>query len=171
MSRGSEASNLERARDPDPIDADVDAADEEIESEAPPDLSAMPIAGLTRGRLLALAGLFAAGWIVIAFARQVAAAGDLTDRADALRIGNVSLETRVAQLQAEMALVQRPEYVALQARAHRLGSAHEVPFTLAAGASALSPDAPGSRSVALGAQADARPPLEAWLTILFAPSD
>ena len=171
MSRGSEASKPERARDPEPIDSDVDAADEELATEATPDLSAMPIAGLTRGRLLALAGVFAAGWIVIAFARQVAAAGDLTDRADALRIGNVSLETRVAQLEAEMTLVQRPEYVALQARAHRLGSAHEVPFTLAADAPALPANAPGSRSVALGAQADVRSPLEAWLTVLFAPSD
>ena len=136
-----------------------------------PDLSALPIAGLTRGRLLLLAGLFAAAWIVFAFWRQVGAAGELTERADALRAGNANLESRVAELKAELELIQRPEYVALEARGYRLGRTGEIPFTLAPDAPPLAPDAPGSAATAVGAETTHVAPLEAWLTLLFAPAD
>jgi len=45
---------------------------------------------------------------------------------------------------------------------------HEIPFTLAPGASPLPDDAPGSAVRRLGA-APAVSPLERWLTILFGP--
>jgi cell division protein FtsB len=141
-----------------------------VESFAP-DLATMPIAGLTRGRLLLIAGAIAAIWIAFAFARQVGAAGELTDRADALRAGNAELEARVAELQAELELIQTPQYIGLQAHAYRLGKSNEVPFTLAADAPPLRPDAPGSASTAIGAHAAESEPIEAWLTLLFAPTD
>lgn len=169
MLRGSEPPNRERASDQDADSGNV-AVDDGGGPNAP-DLAALPIAGLTRGRLLALAGTFAAAWIVFAFARQVGAAGELTDRAEALRSGNVELEARVAELQAELELVQRPEYVALQSRAYRLGKSGEVPFTLEADAPPLAADAPGSASTAVGATAAAVTPIDAWLSLLFAPTD
>lgn len=149
-------------------DASLDAASEQ---PAVLDLATMPIAGLTRGRLLGLAGLFAAAWIVFAFWRQVGAAGELTDRADLLRTGNGDLELRVAELEAELQLVQTPAFVALQARGYRLGSSNEVPFMIAADAPPLAADAPGSASTAVGAAAHDEPPIEAWLALLFAPGD
>jgi cell division protein FtsB len=159
-------------RGSEPPESPPDADLEELADEAVlPDLSAMPIAGLTRGRLLLLAGLFAAAWIVFAFWRQVGTAGELTQRADALRIGNANLEARVAELQAELELIQRPEYVALQARGYRLGRTGEIPFTLDPNAPPLGPDAPGSAATAVGAGTTHRAPLEAWLTLLFAPTD
>jgi hypothetical protein len=161
MPRGSEPPEF-------PPEADLD----ELPDEAVlPDLSTMPIAGLSRGRLLLLAGLFAAAWIVFAFWRQVGAAGELTDRADALRLGNANLESRVAELQAELELIQRPEYVALEARGYRLGRTGEIPFTLAPDAPPLGPDAPGSAATAVGADSTHVAPLEGWLTLLFAPTD
>ena len=172
MFRGSKPPSLERALQPDPDPSDGDGGEEG--TPAPPttaDLSALPIAGLTRGRLLAIAALFAAGWIAIAFARQVGAAGDLGARADALRADNTTLERQVAALQDELALVQTPEYIAQEARAHRLGSSGEVPFTLAPDAPPLAADAPGSAAGRLGAEPAEQRPLEAWLELLFAPSD
>lgn len=170
MLRGSEPPKPERASGSNASqeDASVDAASAE---PAAFDLATMPIAGLTRGRLLGLAGLFAAAWIVFAFWRQVGAAGELTDRADLLRTGNADLELRVAELEAELQLVQTPAYVALQARGYRLGGRNEVPFTLDAGAPPLAADAPGSASTAVGAVEQSESPIEAWLTLLFAPSD
>ena len=170
MLRGSEPPKPERASR---SNAGLDDVDLEAAADAAvaADLATMPIAGLTRGRLLLLAGLFAAAWIVFAFWRQVGAAGQLTDRADGLRTGNAELESRVAQLQAELELVQTPAYVALQARGFRLGSSVEVPFTLEPDAPPLAADAPGSASTAIGAEPDDERPIEAWLTLLFAPTD
>jgi len=170
MLRGSEPPKPERASGSNASqeDASLDAAPE---LPTALDLATMPIAGLTRGRLLALAGLCAAAWIVFAFWRQVGAAGELTDRADLLRTGNGNLELRVAELEAELRLVQTPAYVALQARGYRLGASNEVPFTIAADAPPLAADAPGSASTAVGAVPRGESPIEAWLTLLFAPSD
>ncbi|MCI0344397.1 MAG: hypothetical protein L0221_02990 [Chloroflexi bacterium] len=177
MLRGSEPPTPERARDSTagPADAGLasaDAAAAAADAASVADLVAtMPIAGLTRGRLLLIAGVIAAVWIVFAFWRQVGAAGQLTDRADALRTANAELESRVAQLQAELELVQTPAYVALQARGYRLGESSEVPFTLEPNAPPLAADAPGSASTAVGAEPDDERPIEAWLTLLFAPAD
>lgn len=169
MLRGPDAPIPERASE---ATADPDAGlTDAAAAAASLDLAAMPIAGLTRGRLLALAGLIAATWITFAFARQIGAAGELTDRAAALRSGNVELETRVAELQAELELVQRPEYVALSARRFRLGERDEIPFTLAPDAPPLAPDAPGSAATAIGASGPEAAPIEAWLTLLFGPTD
>ncbi len=133
------------------------------------EVAALPIAGLTRGRLLAVAATMAALWIAIAFARQVGAAGELTARADALRAANADLERDVTALRDELALVSSAEYIAAAARAHRLGGPQEIPFTLGRGAPALGPDAPGSAAVRLGAELAASSPLESWLAVLFGP--
>jgi cell division protein FtsB len=169
MLRGSEPpTERASASNASPEDASFDVASAQ---PAALDLATMPIAGLTRGRLLGFAGLLTAAWIVFAFWRQVGAAGDLTDRADLLRAGNADLELRVAELEAELQLVQTPAYVALQARGYRLGGSNEVPFTIAADAPPLAADAPGSASTAVGAEPQGEAPIEAWLKLLFAPTD
>ena len=135
-----------------------------------PSLASLPIAGLTRGRLMAIAAVLAASWIAVAFARQVGAAGDLTARADGLRVDNERLERQVAALRDELVLVNRAEYIGHQARAFRLGDSAEIPFTLAADAPPLPADAPGSAAVRLGATGASRSPLEGWFSVFFGPA-
>ena len=71
---------------------------------------------------------------------------------------------------ASSSVIQRARFVLQQARGYGLGGAHEIPFTLAAGAPPLPPDAPGSASLRLGAPTSVSP-LERWLTVLFGPGD
>jgi cell division protein FtsB len=136
------------------------------EREAP-DLGGLPVAGITRRRMLQLASCLAAAWLVFAFLRQVGDVTAASGRADALRAGNAQLSREVDALEAELRLIQRQDYVVQEARAYRLGSAREVPFTLAQPAPALPADAPGSAAGRIGAETETRPPLESWLTLLF----
>jgi cell division protein FtsB len=135
------------------------------------DLTALPIAGITRRRVAILAGAMLATWIVIAFARQVGEAGTATARFDDIASSNAALRTEVAALERELDIIARQRYVEQQGRAYGLGGAREIPFTLAKDAPALPDDAPGSAAVRVGAQTDRVAPLERWLTVLFGPSD
>jgi hypothetical protein len=86
-----------------------------------------------------------------------------------MRTTNAGLQTDVTALQAELALIQRQVYVEQQARSYRLGTAHEIPFTLADNAPSLAPDAPGSAGVRLGATSEKPSPLQQWIKLLFGP--
>jgi hypothetical protein len=136
-----------------------------------PDLAALPIAGITRRRMGGLVGGLLAAWIIIVFARQVGEASAATARADDIAQGNAARQAQVAALERELDLIARQRYVQQQARGYGLGTAREVPFSLAVGAPALPADAPGSAAVRLGADTDRPSPLESWLTVLFGPSD
>jgi cell division protein FtsB len=114
------------------------------------------------------AGLFAA-WVVIAFARQVGDAAAATTHLEELGAANAQLAGQVSGLEREYQLIQGDAWVRQQARAYGLGTAREIPFTLAPGAPALAPDAPGSAAVRLGATSSSPSPLESWLTLLFGP--
>ena len=81
------------------------------------------------------------------------------------------LQRQVAALDRELDLIARPRYVAQQARAYRLGGAHEIAFALAPDAPPLAADAPGSAAVRVGAKVDDVSPLDRWLTVLFGPTD
>jgi len=133
-----------------------------------PDLSALPIAGITRRRVAFLAAVFVSAWIVIVFARQVGDASAASARVDDLRASNEELAGRVAALRRESELIQRPEYVLQQARGYRLGEAGEIAFTVARKRD-LPLNAPGSASVRLGATTETVTPLESWLSLLFGP--
>lgn len=133
-------------------------------------LQGLSVAGITRRRTAVLLGAVVALWIVIVFARQVGDAAAATARADRIRADNAALATEVASLQAELRLVQGPEYIAQQARGYGLGTPQERPFALAPGAPPLASGAPGSAALRLGAVAAARSPLETWLSLLFGPS-
>lgn len=141
------------------------------EAPAPADLRPLSIAGLTRHRVLLLTVLLAGAWLVFAFVRQVGDVTAASDRAGALAAANAELRADIATLEDELRLIQRQEYVAQQARAYRLGAAREVPFTLQGPLPSLPVDAPGSASVRVGADAERRSPIDAWLTILFGPGD
>ncbi len=124
---------------------------------------------LSRRRLATVAGLLVAGWLVIAFGRQVGAASAATDRADVLRDGNAALRDGVSNLQDDLARVQDGRFVQLMGRAYGLGGEGEFAFTLEAGAPTPGPNAPGSAAVRLGAHPSHASPLDGWLSALFGP--
>lgn len=132
-------------------------------------LADLPVAGLTRRRIALLLGALVAAWVIVLFARQVGQASEASARADAMRASNAALTTTVASLQSEVALIQRQEFVEQQARAYRLGTPREIPFTLADNAPSLPPDAPGSAAVRLGSVTEKPSPLASWIKLLFGP--
>jgi cell division protein FtsB len=135
-----------------------------------PDLAGLTVAGFTRRRVAWILATVVSVWIVAIFARQVGDAGAAVDRADRLRLDNTGLASQVEDLQQELDLVQRAEFVEQQARANGLGGKGEHPFVLGPGATALGVDAPGSAAVRLGAAPSRGSPLDAWLDLLFGPS-
>ena len=160
-----------------PVTASDDGADETAADglAAPvshePDLSALPVVGITRRRLAGLLGALLAAWIVVVFARQVGDASAASSRAGDMAASNVALTQQVAALDRELQMIGRQDYIAQEARAYGLGGSHEIAFTLAPDAPPLPADAPGSASVRLGAERTSISPLEHWLTLLFGPSN
>lgn len=121
---------------------------------------------LSRRRVVTAAGVLIAGLLALSFARQVGDATAASNHANDLRTGNAALRDEVARLQADLGHVQDSRFILLEGRAFGLGGPHEIPFALAAGASPLAADAPGSASVRLGAPPQ-RSPIDAWLEVLF----
>ncbi|MFN8630291.1 MAG: septum formation initiator family protein [Chloroflexota bacterium] len=132
-------------------------------------LSDLPVAGLTRRRIGILMGALIGAWVILLFAHQVGQASEASAKADAMRSANAELQANVEALQSELALIQRQDYVEQQARAYRLGGAHEIPFALADNAPPLPADAPGSALVRLGAASEQPSPIEQWIRLLFGP--
>ncbi len=131
------------------------------------DLAGLSVAGITRRRIaIAMAALLCA-WIVLALSRQVGEAADATSRAEQLTAANQALSAQIETLTEERTLIQQQAYIEIEARAHGLGGRQEHPFSLAADAPALPPDAPGSASAALGATPNRTAPIDAWLDLLF----
>ncbi len=160
----------------DPPSVDGDAGPERDGPAGPnagstPDLSSLPIAGITRRGTAAVLGVLLAVWIVAVFARQVGDASAATDRAHDIAAANARLGDEVAALERELELIGRQRYIEQQARAYGLGSGTEIAFSLAADAPPLTLDAPGSAAVRVGAIDRQVSPLERWLTVLFGPSD
>ena len=126
---------------------------------------------LSRRRVVTAAGVLAAALMTLGFVRQVGEASAATQRADDLRAANAALRDEVAGLEHDLGQVQDPRFIKLAGRAFGLGGPGEIPFALAANAPALSDDAPGSASVRLGADPISTSPLDAWLEVVFGPSD
>ncbi|HLX35271.1 MAG TPA: hypothetical protein VKR30_08520 [Candidatus Limnocylindrales bacterium] len=145
----------------------ADPDDPAVSSRPRLDSAGLPLPYMSRRRLAQLAGLAVAAWLLIAFGRTVASASAASDRADALRGQNAALQDVVTSLQGDLARVEDPRFIALQARAAGLGGPGEIPFTLAPGAPTPGPDAPGSAAVRVGAQPDHGSPLDGWLSVLF----
>ena len=77
----------------------------------------------------------------------------------------------VAALEHELQVIERPQYVAQQARGYRPRHRKEIPFTLDPSVPTPGPDAPGSASTRVGADTEHVTPLESWLSLLFGPAD
>ena len=137
---------------------------------AAPDLAGLPIAGITRRRVAWTLAAIVSIWVVAVFTRQVVDVAAASDRADRLRVDNVSLASQVDELERELDLVQRQAFVEQEARAQGLGTRGERPFTLGPDASPLPADAPGSAEVRLGARPVRTAPIDVWLELLFGPS-
>ena len=133
------------------------------------DLTGLSIAGITRRRVGWVAAGLLAIWIVIVFARQVGDATTVTNQAIKLSEDNAALAAEVKSLQAELQMIVQPDYVAIAARGHGLGTDREIPFTLDPSVPAPVDGAPGSASVRLGARTERQTPLESWLSLLFGP--
>lgn len=131
------------------------------------DPATLPMPSLSRRRVVTAAGVLLAGLLALSFARQVGEATAASQRADDLRAGNAVLRDEVDRLQGDLGHVQDPRFIELEGRAFGLGGRREVPFALAAGAPALTDDAPGSAAVRLGAEPRTTSPLDAWLELLF----
>src|SRR6185436_20811991 len=163
---------MSRSIDPEPPAPGPDEIDPAaaVSNRPTVDLATLPIVGLTRRRMAMIASAMLAAWIVIAFARQVAEASDAANRSQDIATGNAMLSLEVAGMERELDAIARQRFIEQQARAHGVGGVDEIPFTLAADAPSLAPDAPGSAAVRLGAEIEDVSPLERWLTVLFGPS-
>jgi cell division protein FtsB len=135
------------------------------------DLSSLSIAGFTRRRVGWACAAFVAAWIVVIFARQAGDGAAAAARADQVARDNTALANEVASLEHELQVIERPEYVAQQARGFDLGTDKEIPFTLDPSVPTPGPDAPGSASTRVGADAEHVTPLESWLSLLFGPAN
>jgi cell division protein FtsB len=166
MSRRSSLDPADGAPDLDPGVSDDGAA-----ISTAPDLSALPIVGITRRRVAILASAMLAAWIVIAFARQVGEVSAASARAEDIASANAALRIEVRALERELDLIARQRYIEQQGRAYGLGGPREIAFTLAKDAPALPDDAPGSAALRVGGRSEHIAPLERWLTVLFGPSD
>lgn len=146
-------------------------AEPDSEAAAAIDLSALSVAGITRRRAGWIVASLIVAWIVVIFARQAGEAATVSGRADQIAIDNEALAAEVASLENELRLIERPEYIAQQARAYELGSPEEIPFTLDPSVPAPGRNAPGSAAVRVGASENRVSPLESWMTLLFGPTD
>jgi hypothetical protein len=135
-----------------------------------PDLSTLPIAGITQRRVAIVLGALVAAWIVLLFARQVSDASAASSRAEALIAENAIRHAEIAGLERELDRIQQPRFILQQARAHGLGGHTEIAFTLDPDAPPLPDNAPGSAALRVGAPA-AVSPLESWLSLLFGSDD
>ncbi|MGH2512591.1 MAG: hypothetical protein ACRDGQ_07890 [Candidatus Limnocylindrales bacterium] len=133
------------------------------------DLAGLSVAGITRRRVALFLAAILCAWVVLALSRQVGEAADATNRARQLTAANQALTSQIQTLTEERTLIQQQAYIEIEARAHGLGGRSERPFSLAADAPSLPPDAPGSASSALGATPSHTAPLDAWLDLLFGP--
>jgi cell division protein FtsB len=131
-----------------------------------PDLSALPIAGLTQRRMAILLGVLIAAWVVVLFARQVGDATAASSRAEAMIAENAARHAEIAGLERELNRIQQRRYILQQARAHGLGGHNEIAFTLDPAAPPLPADAPGSAALRVGTPTSISP-LDSWLAILF----
>jgi hypothetical protein len=136
----------------------------------PPSLAALGIAGVSRRRIAWIGLTLAAVAIVIGFAGQAADAARAGTRVVEEQAQNAVVAAETEALRKELDLVTQERWVLQQARAYRLGSRAERPFTLAPGAPDLPADAPGSAMRRLGADPTRPSPLESWLEVLFGPA-
>ena len=118
----------------------------------------------TRVHVALVVAVIVALWVVVVFGRTMAELGEATARASAVRAENAVLTSRLAEEQAESALLQSDAYLRFAARGYGMGKSGERSFGLTPGAPASEPMVPLGGSAATSAPAS---PLDNWLTLLF----
>ncbi len=162
-----------RQDDPrDPVDDGIGARGDDLNLgpslfERGRDLAGLSVAGITRRRIAVVLAALLSVWIVLALSRQVGEAAEAANQANDLSRANQVLSAQIQTLTDERTLIQQQAYIEIEARARGLGGRQEHPFRLAADASPLPADAPGSALAALGAAPTTSAPIDAWFALLF----
>jgi len=121
----------------------------------------------TAARLRAIALLLVLLAFVALIGRSLIGALEVNAEISRLRDENAALAAKAEALNAERILLDDAAFLDLIARGYSLGSSVERPFVLAADASELPPDAPGSAARRLTVTEEARSPIDAWIEVLF----
>lgn len=121
----------------------------------------------TAARLLALVVAFLLFAFIALIGRSLIGALEVHAEISRLRDENAALAAQAEALTAERILLDDAAFLDLIARGYSLGSSVERPFVLAADASGLPADAPGSAARRLTVPEEVRSPLDAWIEVLF----
>jgi len=121
----------------------------------------------TAARLLALVVAFLLFAFIALIGRSLIGALEVHAEVSRLRDENAALAAQAEALTAERILLDDAAFLDLIARGYSLGSSVERPFVLAADASELPADAPGSAARRLTVPEEVRSPLDAWIEVLF----
>jgi hypothetical protein len=121
----------------------------------------------TRGALIFLGQALLVTLFVVEFGRNLIGVIQVNTRLAQLRDETAALQARADALTAERVLLDDAAFLELVARGYSLGSAVERPFVLAADATPLPEDAPGSGARRFTSEAPTRSPLDAWLDLLL----
>lgn len=105
--------------------------------------------------------------ILALFGRSLISALEVNAEIAQLRDENARLAAQAEAMTAERILLDDAAFLDLIARGYSLGSSVERPFVLAADATELPADAPGSAARRLTIPEEVRSPIDAWIEVLF----
>jgi hypothetical protein len=121
----------------------------------------------TAARLRILVVLVVVLAFLLVVGRSLIGALEVNAEISRLRDENAALAAKAEALSAERILLDDAAFLDLIARGYSLGSSVERPFVLAADATELPADAPGSAARRLTVIEEVRSPIDAWIEILF----
>lgn len=121
----------------------------------------------TAARLRILVVLVVVLAFLLVVGRSLIGALEVNAEISRLRDENAALAAKAEALSAERILLDDAAFLDLIARGYSLGSSVERPFVLAADATELPADAPGSAARRLTVIEEVRSPIDAWIEVLF----
>ena len=121
----------------------------------------------TAARLRILVMLVVVLAFLLVVGRSLIGALEVNAEISRLRDENAALAAKAEALSAERILLDDAAFLDLIARGYSLGSSVERPFVLAADATELPADAPGSAARRLTVIEEVRSPIDAWIEVLF----
>jgi hypothetical protein len=121
----------------------------------------------TAARLRILVVLVVVLAFLLVVGRSLIGALEVNAEISRLRDENAALAAKAEALSAERILLDDAAFLDLIARGYSLGSSVERPFVLAADATELPADAPGSAARRLKVIEEVRSPIDAWIEVLF----
>lgn len=121
----------------------------------------------TAARLRILVVLVVVLAFLLVVGRSLIGALEVNAEISRLRDENAALAAKAEALSAERILLDDAAFLDLIARGYSLGSSVERPFVLAADATELPADAPGSAARRLTVIEEVRSPIDVWIEVLF----